>query len=334
MKRYLLVIGGLVLVTGLLIVFALANAETTAGSTGSTATSTTIAPMITEVSDSDLRQELTIKEIYGRRVKCKEYESASKCPEYTPSNQSSDVLVKAAKVTGIGTNSIKISIFGLNYEVDTSNAKIVRQYWGGSTLNEFSVGDIVNVYGYLDAYNLMLIHAQTVRNVSIQKVNNIFGGTVTNIINYPMPMCSITSTSTEPVAMCVPPSPDTNIGEFTLKTDNRGIQTVIVNGKTQFMNASGTSSFGNLQVGMNVSVRGLWDKTQSKINANLVKIYSGTITYITTPATCSGSETSSCTKPFYQNDDSVRDNQKKIEKIQEQINELLKKLGSATTTHQ
>jgi hypothetical protein len=140
-----------------------------------------------------------------------------------------------------------VSIFNYAYKIDITGAKnIVRHWWGTSNISEFSVGDIVNVWGYLDENDTSLIHAQTVRDVSIQKISGVFNGIID----------SINSTSTT----------------FILKTKERGDQTIIVSSDTKIVKATTTVSFSDLQVGMGAVVRGIWNKTLSKIQAQLINI--------------------------------------------------------------
>ncbi len=219
------------------------------------ATSMTSMPSIIEdISRKDLRQELSIKEIPGRVV-CL---GIGICPS-TGANSSTEVLIKAAKVIEIGAGYLKISIFSYIYKIDISGSKVVRYGWGESAIDEFSIGDIVNVHGYLDASDNYLVHAKTVRNVSIQKVHSVFRGMIEGI--------DATSTT------------------FTMATEEAGSQAVIVNGDTKIVKQMNivcittpclpiytTGSFSDLQAGMRVTVRGLWNKTSSKIQARVVII--------------------------------------------------------------
>jgi len=207
MKKYFILLVGLSLLIG-----PLAIADT--------------SPSITAgISKEDLRQSLSIKEI--------------------PGQASNEVLIKAAKITSIGSNLLNISIFGYSYKIDIStNAKVLRQTWGVSSIDEFSVGDVVNVWGYLDSGDNYLIHAQTIRDLSIQKMHGVFKGTIDSI------------NSTDKT--------------FVLKTEERGNQTVIVSDSTKIIGGITTGSFPDLQVSLPVVVRGVWNKTLSKIQAEVI----------------------------------------------------------------
>jgi len=200
MKKYLVIFAGIALIFGVLVVFNFVkgqeatttqNQATTTQSQSPTiqpSTTTPIStpptvppvlspnpsstrPLIPNISEikEELRQELSIKEIRGRVV-C---QAIGVCPK---AGENTEVLIKSAKVEEIGADYLKISIFGYQYKVDLVNAKIVRYGWLESHINEFSVGDIVNVWGFLDEGDKYLIHAKNVRNISIQKVHNVFRG--------------------------------------------------------------------------------------------------------------------------------------------------------------
>lgn len=246
MKKYFIIIAGLVVVLTASSLIAMnlvkADEETVASETSTSTPSLPhplpIKPIVKNILETELRQELSIKEIKGRVI-CLELGS---CPAGKPSTE---VLLKAAKVTEVGTDFLKVSIFSYAYKVNATGAKIVRHYWGDSNLSEFSVGDIVNIHGYLDENDNYLIYAKTIRNVSIQKVFAVFKGTIESIT-----------------------PPDT----FVLKTGERGNQTVVVTGGTKITMASGTASFSDLEIGMKVVVRGIWNKTLSKIQAEVIVI--------------------------------------------------------------
>ena len=250
MKKFLVIVIGLAFFVSILAIKANAQTE----SLGETATSTVSAaekPNIQDIKE-EIKQELSIKEIRGRVV-CL---ALGKCPSSLPATE---VLIKGAKVTEVGTDLIKVSVFGYNYSVDIKNSKLVRHYWGTSEIDEFSSGDIVNVFGYLDENDNYLVHAQTVRNVSIQKVHNTFKGVIENI--------------------------DTTSSSFVLKTEERGNQTVVVSSETKIVKSQKVvcvkapcpareivGSFADLKVGGKVIVRGIWDKALSKIQAKLIII--------------------------------------------------------------
>lgn len=215
--------------------------------------STGTQPIIEDLAEPDYRQALSIKESKGRNI-CRE---AGNCPERI-SNASTEVNIKAAKLLEVSTTSIKVYIFGYTYTIDVEKAKIIRRFRSNSDLAEFSPGDIINVFGYLDKDNNYLVHAEIVRNMSVQRKDAAFKGTIESIT-----------------------PPDT----FVMKTKERGSQTVIVSANTKIIIAGEevvcitapcpplpprTGSFSDLKVGQKVRVRGIWDRTLSRIQAKLV----------------------------------------------------------------
>ncbi len=317
MKKYSVIFIGLALVAGTLAITA--NAEESNSATAGIAKA--IAPIVKGIKDADLRQSLSIQEIQGRVI-CRELNA---CP-LSEAKASTEVLIKAAKVTEVGSGYLKISIFGYNYKIDTTAAKMVRYSWGESNVDEISVGDIVNVAGYLDASDSYLVHAQTVRNVSIQKVVNVFKGAI----------ASINASSTT----------------FVLQTEERGNQTVVVSGDTKIILEGGSvtcikapcpmmpvkvGSFSDLQVGMKVIVRGIWDKTNSTIQAQLITIggdndvrpffqkIGGQIEKFTEKLE------SKIEKSAGSSADAIRN---KIEELQKKIADILNALKTATSTNQ
>ncbi len=230
------------------------NSATTSG-----ADALSVKPIITDIRDADLRQDLSIKENKGAIYKCKELEK--NCPDFGNGKSSIEVVIKAGKVTEIGTNLIKVSIFGQTFSVKLADTtKIVRNFWGVSSIDEFSVGDIVNVWGYMDASDYSTINAKTVRDVSIQSKHGVFKGTVES----------------------------TGIDSFVIKVEGKTNQTVLVGTGTEIVKpATGivcamalnvpcpkevAGTLADIKVGSVVVVRGVWNKTLSQIKAVSVVI--------------------------------------------------------------
>lgn len=240
MKKYIVAFSVVALLAGLVIFANMASAnENDNGNGVKIEKAEKVKPNVKDIAKNELRQSLSINEIVGRVI-CQE---VGNCPTDKPSTE---VLIKAAKVTSVGTDTLGISVFSYAYTIDTKGANIVRQFWGSSGLGEFSVGDIVNVHGYLDANNNFLVHAKTVRNVSIQKKHGVFNGTIDSV--------NASTTS------------------FVLKAEGRGNQTVSVTSDTKITIGTTTAAFSDLQVGAKVLVRGIWDRALSKIQAILVAI--------------------------------------------------------------
>ena len=238
MKKYLIAFSVVALVAGLAIMAGTANANENENE-NKIEKAEKVKPNVKDVAKNDLRQELSIKEIVGRVI-CQE---VGNCPTDKPSTE---VLIKAAKVISVGTDTLGISVFSQSYTIDTKGANVVRQYWGTSNVNEFSVGDVINVHGYLDVSNSFLVHAKTVRNVSIQAKHGIFKGTVESV--------------------------NASSSSFVMKTEERGSQTVNITADTKITKGTTTAIIGDISVGAKVLVRGIWNKTLAKIQAILIDI--------------------------------------------------------------
>src|SRR3989338_7738903 len=72
--------------------------------------------------EKSLRQELSVREIPGK---------------------AHEVLIRGARVADVSSTTLKVSVLGYSYNIDASNAKLVRYYWGGSQFDEFGIGDVV-----------------------------------------------------------------------------------------------------------------------------------------------------------------------------------------------
>jgi len=208
-----------------------------------------ILPNIKNIDAKDLRQSLSINEIKGRFI-CK---IVGGCPNVENKGEM-EILIKAAEVTTVTNNYLTIKIFGIDYNVDVSKAKILRYQWTGAELDDFSVGDIVNIYGFLNQDDLHLIHAQTVRNISLQKHITVFGGVIQN--------------------------PENNT--FLLITEKSGNIKIVVNNDTKIIRVESVAcimiyppvncpqststiiSFSDLKDGERAIVRGEWDKTNNQ----------------------------------------------------------------------
>ncbi len=214
-----------------------------------------LSPNIKYIQEKDLKQSLTINEIKGRNI-CK---LVGGCPN-VEKNGEVEISIKSAIVSAISDNYLKIKIFDIYYDVDLSKAKILRYQWTAASLDDFAVGDIVNIYGFLNQDNFHLIEADTVRNISLQKNLSVFGGIISNLSN----------------------------NTFTLITENRDLVKTIVNDDTKIMRVEGMAcimiyppvdcprststiiSFNDLKDGERAIVRGEWNKEQSYLIADQI----------------------------------------------------------------
>ncbi len=144
-----------------------------------------------------------------------------------------------AQITAINGTVITATENGKTYTINTSDqTRFRRHFWGKSDLNEFSVGNQINVWGRWADDEKTIINARFIRNLSIQKRHGVFIGTVK----------SKTDTS------------------FVLESINRGDQTVYFDANTKFVNRKQeTITYSNVNQADRVRVKGLWDKSLNKI---------------------------------------------------------------------
>lgn len=150
----------------------------------------------------------------------------------------------AARVKGIvesiGENQLTVrSVDGKVYTVNISDkTKLVRRFGGKSSLNEFSVGDEVNVIGKFTDENQTTIEAVLIRNLSLQKRWGAFLGTVK----------------------------EKGSDNFVMETINRGSQTVYFSGAKLVNRRQEPIVYNDIQVGHRVRVKGVWDRELNKIS--------------------------------------------------------------------
>ena len=253
------------------------------------------------INENELRQSLDIKEIRGLRI-CQELE---RCPFNVGEKPYIEVLIKAAKVTEVAGDYLKISIFGIAYGVDLKEAKLIRQYWANSEIDEFSVGDLINVFGYLDESDNYLIHAKTVRDLSLQKNRGVFKGVIGTIT---LPDSFVLQTAE---------AGDYNVLVFDdskiIKSEIIACTPTLTVPQSEIKCSSSTSTaatFNDLKTGDTAIVRGVWDSTAQKIQAESIII---------------GSDS----RPFFQNADKVKEQVQK--RIGNMLNQMEKKIESRET---
>lgn len=136
-----------------------------------------------------------------------------------------------------------------NVTVNVSSATtFLRKFGAKSSLEEFSVGDEVQVLGKWADDSKTTVNARVIRNLSLQKRWGVFLGTVT---------------ATFP-------------NSFTLSTLSRGIQTIKVSNATKYLNRKNQPiTLADIATGHKVMVKGLWDNKLNTITAvTLVKDFS------------------------------------------------------------
>lgn len=141
-------------------------------------------------------------------------------------------------VATVSGGTLTVSKDGKTFTVTTdSNTKFRRHFWGVSSLAEISVGDKVNVWGKFTDDAKTTILAMMICDVSIMKRRGTFFGKVVSKSD----------------------------NSFAISTQ-RGNQTVMFDSNTKFVMRNDTSmTFAQMNVGDRVRVKGLWDKTLSKI---------------------------------------------------------------------
>ena len=144
----------------------------------------------------------------------------------------------SGKITEKGDNFLKVSSGEKVYQINiTEKNQLRRRFWGKSNLNEFSVGDEVNVIGRYTNEEKTVIEAVLIRNLSIQKRWGAFFGEVKTISeNY-----------------------------LIIKTLNRGDLTVYYQGAKLINRREEKISWSQIEVGHKIRVKGVWDKVLSKI---------------------------------------------------------------------
>ena len=157
--------------------------------------------------------------------------------------------IPGATVGAVGTNTLTISKNGKSMTVNIlATTKLRRKFWGNAVLGEISVNDLVNVWGSWTDNTQSIINARLVRDVSIQRRNGVFVGTVTTL---------------------------TSAG-WVMETFNRGTQMATVSSTTKFSNRTGKLiTQADVAVGNMVRVRGMWDNKLNTITEiTAVKDYS------------------------------------------------------------
>jgi hypothetical protein len=258
-------------------------------------------PIVKGISENELHQSLDIKEIRGLKV-CQELE---RCPFNVGEKPYIETLIKAAKVSEVAADYLKISIFSVAYKIDLKEAKLVRQYWANSEIDEFSVGDLINVFGYLDESDNYLIHAKTVRNLSLQKKHSVFKGVIGTIT----PPDSFVLQTADAGDYNVLVSSETKI----IKSETIACTPTLTVPQSEIKCSSSTSTaatFNDLKTGDTVIVRGVWDSTAKRIQAESIII---------------GADS----RPFFQNADKVKEQVQK--RITNTVNQLENKIENRET---
>lgn len=159
------------------------------------------------------------------------------------------VHINGAIVKGASGSALTITKDGKDYSITTtSSTQIRRRFWGKSTLSDIAAGHTVNVWGKWSDDAQTTITARLIRDLSIQKRNGVFIGTVKS----------------------------KDASSFVLSTRLRGDQIIMYDTNTKFINRRGVSiTSTDISVGDRVRVKGLWDRLTNKVTqVTQVKNYS------------------------------------------------------------
>ncbi len=139
------------------------------------------------------------------------------------------------EVTAKTDSSLTVSSNGKSTTVNVgSNTKIIRHFWGTSTLGEISVGNKINVWGTWHDDSKTLIDATIIRDLSIMKRKAVVIGTVS----------SKTTTS------------------LVITSKEKGNQTIFLTGTIKVTNiAEKAISLSDIVNGDRIRVKGTWDKS-------------------------------------------------------------------------
>lgn len=150
-------------------------------------------------------------------------------------------VILSGKVTAKTDTTLTVEKDGKSYTVNMqNNTQLRRRFWGKSDMDEFAVGNTVNVYGTWTDENKTAINARMIRNLSIRKRFGIFFGEVKSLLSNGWVMSSVIA--------------------------KRGDQTVTVSSSTQFENRKEESiTQSDIQVGHRVRVKGLWDSSNNTV---------------------------------------------------------------------
>lgn len=189
------------------------------------------------LSPKEIREE--VREQVREKIKEKNQGLIDKVKNFVQKKLRFNARIRG-KITSIEESVITVAgEDGKTYTVNITNeTKLIRRFGGESRLNEFSVGNEVNVFGKFTDESQTTIDARLIRNISLQKRWGVFFGEVKV----------------------------KNSDNFVIKTIKRGDQTVYFQNETKFINhKKETISYDNLQIGNRVRVKGIWDRSLNKI---------------------------------------------------------------------
>lgn len=171
----------------------------------------------------------------------------------------SGTLAAMSGVSAPATLTITAGATTYTVEVST-DTKIVRKFDGTSDLNEFIIGDTLQVKGKLSDSQANIITAKWIKDLSVQRAGGTFHGNIVTL--------------------------DCANNKFTYKPDKRVQQTVYLSTSTKIIRGGEKIVCTDLNNGEQAIVIGLWRQASNRIDADRIivfmKTFSGTITNIVT----------------------------------------------------
>ena len=147
-------------------------------------------------------------------------------------------------ITQINVSSVVVSTgSAAKYSIDGGNAQLLRKNGASMQFSEFRVGDKVEAKGNLWSDNSM--NALYIKDLSLYAHTGTFSGKITAI---------------DPAA-----------ASYTIDGKTNGTQTIYTNSFTAFTKNGATASFSSLELGMTLSVKGVWDRSKANVVATKVE---------------------------------------------------------------
>jgi hypothetical protein len=141
-----------------------------------------------------------------------------------------------------GSQIIFMAGSAARYSADIANAVLMRKNGASMAFTEFLVGDKVEVKGTLWSDNS--ISATYIKDNSLYAHTGTFVGKITAI--------------------------NPTDSSFTLQSKTYGEQTIQTNNFTSFSKNGSNAGFSDMQLGMSVTAKGMWDRNQTQIVATKV----------------------------------------------------------------
>jgi len=142
----------------------------------------------------------------------------------------------------VGSQLIINTTSAATYAVEVSNAQLVRKNGMAMNFSEFFVGDKIEAKGTLWGDNS--VSAVYVRDALLYAHKGTFTGKVTGI---------------NPANL-----------SFTLQSKANGDQNIQTNNFTSFSKNGSSSGFNNIELGMSMTVKGIWDRSKTNVVADIV----------------------------------------------------------------